>query len=263
MRSGSASGYRVLSLTRQSDYWRAQLDGAPPLLTLPTDRARPPMQTHRGAWVQRDLPETDYKPLLMLAREQGCTLFMVLLAAFDVVLGRYAGQEDVVVGTPIAGRGRTELEGLIGFFVNTLVLRTDLGGNPRFSELLARVKQTALGAYAHQDLPFEKLVELSNPERNRSFGPIVQTLFTVHNQPGQALALDGLEVEAQHINNSAAKFDLSLHVSEPDESREDRHMTLAFAYNADLFDEETIAALASYYEAVLSAVVAVAGAAAQ
>jgi amino acid adenylation domain-containing protein len=174
---------------------------------------------------------------------------MVMLAAFDIVLGRSAGQEDVVVGTPIAGRGRTELEGLIGFFVNTLVLRTDLAGNPSFRELLARVKRVALDAYAHQDLPFEKLVESLNPERDRSYAPIVQALFTFHNQPVRKLSLDNLSAEPQEISSDMAKFDLSLHVSE-----HAGRMTLAFAYNSDLFEERTIVELASYYEAVLTAV---------
>jgi len=176
--------------------------------------------------------------------------FRVTAVPGDVVLGQYAGQQDVLVGTPIAGRNRTELEGLIGFFVNTLLLRTDLTGNPSFRDLLARVKQTALTAYANQDLPFEKLVEVLGPERNSRFNPVVQTLFTVHNQPAHPLSLDGLQVRAEPINNEVTKFDLSLHVAQ-----ENGRMNLAFAYNADLFDTETIEGLSDYYALVLSSVV--------
>src|SRR4029079_10549393 len=162
------------ALERQLGYWRAHLVGAPPVLELPTDRARPPVQTYRGAFFNQRLPKELLEGLKGLGRAQGCTLFMVLLAAFKVLLTRWTGQEDVVVGTPIAGRQRTELEGLIGFFVNTLVLRTQLAGEPSFAQVLAQVEDADLAAYAHQDLPFEKLVEELNPVRDPSHSPIFQ-----------------------------------------------------------------------------------------
>ena len=164
-------------LQRQLDYWRAQLEGAPPLLELPADRPRPLVQSHRGAWLEARLNAQLATGLKDLAGDNKSTLFMVLLAIFKVLLARWSGSEDVVVGTPIAGRGRTELEGLVGFFVNTLALRTRLDGNPPFSELLARVRQTALDAYAHPDLPFERLVEALRPERDLRHHPLVQVLF--------------------------------------------------------------------------------------
>ena len=237
-------------LERQVGYWRDRLADAPPLLMLPTDRPRPVTQTHRGGRTACRISAHTLARLHELGRDESCTLFMVLLAAFDAVLARYAGQTDIVVGTPIAGRSRTELEGLIGFFVNTLVLRTDLSGNPSFRELLARVKHAALDAYAHQDVPFEKLVEVVQPPRSRSYNPLVQVMLTVHNQPVPTFELAGIEVEPMGIDNAVAKFDLNLHVAESDD-----RLMLAFAYNTDLFDAETIAGLGAYYETVLSAVV--------
>jgi len=238
-------------LERQVDYWRTQLAGTPPLLQLPIDRPRFAVQSHRGARLSRRFSASVTTALHELGRREGCTLFMVLLAAFDIVLGRSAGQQDVVVGTPIAGRGRTELEGLIGFFVNTLVLRTDLSGNPSFRELLARVKRVALDAYAHQDLPFEKLVDELSPERNPGCTPVFQVMFNLHNEPASNFDLDGLEVEPFGIDRGTAKFDLSVGLTESDAG-----LFASFEYNADLFDKQTIVEMAAYYEAVLSAVVA-------
>jgi len=175
---------------------------------------------------------------------------MVLLAAFDVVLGQYAGQQDVLVGTPIAGRNRTELEGLIGFFVNTLVLRTDLTGNPSFRDLLARVKKSALGAFAHQDLPFEKLVDELNPERDMSRTPIFQVMFNLHNEPGHSVGFDELQATPIGVDRGTAKFDLTVGLTESH-----RGLFVSFEYNADLFDTETIEGLSDYYVLVLSSVV--------
>src|SRR5262249_19060644 len=153
------------TLERQLDYWKGRLAGAPAALDLPCDRPRPPAPTYRGAALSFTLPTGMTGAVRALARREGCTPFMVLLAAFQAVLGRHSGQEDVSVGTPVAGRGRAETEGLIGPFINPLVLRTDLSGDPTFAELLARVRQTCLGAYAHQDVPFERLVEELRPQR--------------------------------------------------------------------------------------------------
>jgi amino acid adenylation domain-containing protein len=237
-------------LERQIAYWRTHLAGAPACLSLPTDQPRPPIQTHRGAWVNRRLAENLCRSLHELGREEGATLFMVLLAAFDVVLGHYAGQQDVLVGTPIAGRNRTELEGLIGFFVNTLVLRTDLSGNPSFRELIARVKKSALGAFAHQDLPFEKLVDELNPERDMSRTPIFQVMFNLHNEPGHSLGFDELRATPVGVDRGTAKFDLAVSLTESHSG-----LFVSFEYNADLFDAETIEGLSGYYEWVLSSVV--------
>ena len=204
------------ALDRQLVYWRDQLHDAAMVLNLPADRPRPVVQTGNGARVGRQFSASLTRALHDLSREESCTLFMVLLAAFDIVLGQYAGQQDVLVGTPIAGRNRTELEGLIGFFVNTLVLRTDLSGNPSFRDLLTRVKKSALGAYAHQDLPFEKLVDELNPQRDTSRTPIFQVMFNLHNEPGQALAFDGLEIKPVGVDRGTAKFDLTVSLTESD-----------------------------------------------
>ncbi|MDH3715701.1 MAG: condensation domain-containing protein, partial [Gammaproteobacteria bacterium] len=236
-------------LTRQLDYWRAQLAGAPATLGLATDRPRPAVQTHRGAWLTRRLDADLTTRLRGLARDQDVTLFMLLVAAYGAVLGRYAGAEDVVIGTPIAGRQRTELEGLIGFFVNTLALRIDLSGNPAFATLLARVKHTALDAYAHQDLPFEKLVDALNPPRDTSRTPVFQVMFNLHNEPEQKLQLDGLHVTRFGTDRKTAKFDLSLAVSERVDG-----LFCNLEYNTDLYDEVTVSALLSSFTALLSRV---------
>jgi non-ribosomal peptide synthetase component F len=176
---------------------------------------------------------------------------MVLLAAFDVLLGRHAGSEDVLVGTPLAGRPHTELEGLIGFFVNTLVLRTDLRGDPAFGELLARVRGITLDAYAHADVPFEKLVEALAPQRSLRHSPIVQVLLTLHNQPRVPLALPGLEAEPVLIAGEAAKFDLSVHMAE-----EDGGLAMAFFWRSELYSTARIESLATDFCALLVAVAA-------
>lgn len=238
-----------VELTRQAEYWRDCLEDAPVLMELPTDRPRPAIQNHSGAWIRRTLSVELSASLQAIGRAEGCTLFMVLAAAFDFALARYIGTVDVVIGTPIAGRTRTELEGLIGFFVNTLVLRTSVDGNPTFREMLARVKRTALDAFAHQDLPFEKLVEVIGPRRSRSYNPIVQVLFTVHNQPVNPFTPDGLTVESIDINNDASKFDLSVHVAE-----HEGRLELGFGYNAELFEADSIDGFAHFFESILDTV---------
>jgi len=243
-------------LTRQIGYWRNQLDGAPPLLELPTDRPRPAVQSHRGARVSRSLSGELSGAVNGLARNENSTQFMVLAATFAVVLGRYAGTHDVVVGTPIAGRGQTELEGLIGFFVNTLVLRTRLDGNPTFRELLARVRTSALDAYAHQDLPFEKLVDVLHPERNTGRTPIVQVMFNLHNEPIHAAGFDALEATPVGIDRGLAKFDLTVSLSESAQGESARGLFAHFEYNSDLFAEDTIIELSDYYVRLLETFVA-------
>ncbi len=170
-------------------FWRRQLAGLPPLLELPTDRPRPAVQSFRGAARPVRLPAGLTRQVEALGRREGATLFMVLLAGFQALLARYSGQDDLAVGTPVAGRNRVEIEGLIGFFVNTLVLRGDLAGDPSFRELLGRVRETALAAYAHQDVPFEKLVEELAPERSLAHAPLFQVMFALQNAPGGSLEI--------------------------------------------------------------------------
>ncbi|MGI9344351.1 MAG: amino acid adenylation domain-containing protein, partial [Gammaproteobacteria bacterium] len=238
-------------LERQLDYWRQQLADAPAQLMLPTDRPRPPVQTWRGARLTRSVAPVVLESLHARGREHGCTLFMVLLAAFDAVLARYTGAADIVVGTPIAGRGRTELEGLIGFFVNTLVLRTDVGVEPRLDKLLERVQQVALDAYAHQDVPFERIVDELKPDRNTGRTPIFQVMFNLHNEPSDAPALEGLDVSALGVARDTAKFDLTVSLSETAAG-----LFATLEYNSDLFDAATMVSLGDYYVRVLESVAA-------
>ncbi|MDH3977781.1 MAG: condensation domain-containing protein, partial [Gammaproteobacteria bacterium] len=237
-------------LERQTKFWQQQLAGAPPRLALPLDRPRPALQSHRGARLSRQLPASLQSGLVDLAREASGTLFMVLVAAFDAVMARYSGSEDIVIGTPVAGRSRTELEGLIGFFVNTLVLRTDLGGNPTFAELIARVRQTALDAYAHQDLPFEKLVDVLNVERDTGVTPVFQVMFNLHNEPVRSISLDDITATPIGIDRGFSKFDMTVSVSETSQG-----LFVHIEYNSDLFFVETIEGLLDDYTSVLNAVV--------
>ncbi len=238
-------------LARQLEFWCAQLKDAPPYLDLPTDRPRPALSTHRGARCFRLLEPGLQSALKSLAQAEGCTLFMVLLAAFDVLLARHAGSEDVVVGTPVAGRPRTELEGLIGFFVNTLVLRTELRGNPRFRELLQRVKHSTLDAWAHADLPFEQLVEVLKPPRSTGRSPLFQVLFNLHNEPAGRLELSGLEATPLAVDRSTAKFELSVSLSETAAG-----LAVSFEYSTDLFLAASMQRMLDDFATVLAAVVA-------
>ncbi len=237
-------------LEKQVEYWKEHLSGAPAALELPTDRPRPAVQSYRGEGLTIGLPAELTVSLQALARRDGATLFMVLLAAFQVVLSRWSGQEDIVVGSPIAGRTHRELEGLIGFFVNALALRTELSGDPSFRELLGRVKETALGAYAHQDLPFEKLVAELQPVRDLSRQPIFQVMFALQNVPRETLQLPGLQLSRVGGGRPTAKYDLALYVYE----REDR-LEGYFEYATDLFDRSTIQRLAGHWVALLDAAV--------
>ncbi len=174
-------------LDEQVKYWKRMLTGAPPLLALPVDRPRPPVQTYRGAAVSFSLPQSLTEQMTLLARRHDATLFMVLLAAFEILICRYTGETNFCVGTPVANRTRPETEQVIGFFINTLVLRADLSGNPSFVELLRRVHEIALGAQSHQDLPFEKVVEELQPVRDLSHSPLFQVMFVLHNVPSRSL----------------------------------------------------------------------------
>ena len=238
-------------LDQQLNYWQQQLAGANPVLELPTDRPRPPVQTYRGASQSVVIPETLTKHLKQLCRQEGVTLYMTLLATFQTLLYRYSRQEDIIVGSPIAGRNRAEIEGLIGFFVNTLVLRTDLSGNPSFRELLKRVRSVTLDAYSHQDLPFAKLVEELQPERSLSYSPLFQIMFVLQNAPGQAGGgLLGLTETPVQLPTETAKFDLTLSVVE-----KDGVLVGLWEYNTDLFDAATIKRMSAHFQTLLEGIV--------
>jgi len=238
-------------LERQLAYWTEKLGGAPPALELPADRPRPAAATFRGATLARDLPGDLAQGLLDLGRREGATPFMTLLAAFQALLHRYTGQEDIVVGSPIANRTRAETEGLIGFFVNTLVLRTDLGGDPTFRELLRRVREVTLEAYAHQDLPFERLVEALQPGRDLSHTPLFQVMLVLQNAQAQGLDLGGVTVTPLEVHNAASKFDLSLFAWEKADG-----LATAVEYSTDLYDASRIERLLGHLETLLRGVVA-------
>ncbi len=237
-------------LETQLAYWKQQLDGAPSLLQLPTDRPRPAIQTFRGARHILDIPKPLTEALKALSRQEGVTLFMTLLAAFKTLLHHYTEQNDILVGSPIANRNRPEIEELIGFFVNTLVLRTDLGGNPSFRELLQRVREVALGAYAHQDIPFEQLVNELQIERSLSHNSLFQVWFVLQNTPIPALELTGLTLKPLAIATGTARHDLNLNLSETPEG-----LNGFFEYKTDLFDATTIDQMAQHFELLLCTIV--------
>jgi len=239
------------ALDRQLSYWKAQLEGAPPVLELPTDRPRPPAAGHRGAAYAFALPPALSEELKALSRGEGATLFMTLLAAFQVLLARYSGGDDVSVGTAIAGRNKVETEPLIGFFVNTLVLRARTAGNPTFREFLARAREVCLGAYAHQDVPFERLVEELQPERSLAHAPLFQVMFILNNAPGEPLRLPGLTLGAHPVEVNTTKFDLTLSMSEGA-----RGLAGSLHYNTDLFDPPTVERMAGHFRTLLEGVVA-------
>jgi len=239
-------------LDDEVDYWRQQLDGVPAVLELPLDRPRRARARQRGAQLRVRLGSEPSAALSALAQRRGATLYMVLLAAYQALLGRYSGQRDVCVGTPIAGRTQRETEELIGFFVNTLVMRGDLSGEPSFGELLARVRQTTLAAYGHQEVPFEKLVETLAPERDLSRTPLFQTMFILQNAPRPRLALGDATLTPLDLETGTAKFELTLSLEESD----DGGLVGFFEYDRDLFDRSTVARLAVHYERLLSAAAA-------
>ncbi len=240
------------ALDRQLAYWKAQLDGAPPMLALPTDRPRPPLQSHRGSWDGIVLPVALVKSLKELSRREGVTLFMTLLAAFDLLLHRYTGQGDIVVGTPVANRTRAETEGLIGFFVNTLVLRTRVDEDGSFLDLLQRVRETCLGAYAHQDISFERLVQALAPERDLSRSPLFQVLISLQNQGREVITADGdARVGGVRADSSTSKYDVTMAISDGA-----RGLVIAVEYATDLFDASTIARMLGHYRTLVEALVA-------
>lgn len=238
------------ALQNRLTYWREQLDGAPATLNLPADYPRPAAESFQGAIYTCTFPQELLVRSQAWCRQEHVTLFMMLLAVFQCLLARYTSQEDIVVGTPIANRVNTETEELIGCFVNTLVLRTDLRGNPSFLELLGRVREMCLSAYAHQDLPFEKLVEELRPERDQSRNPLFQVMFVLQNTSSTTLELDGLVVNEIPISSDRARFDLTLSMEETTQG-----LTSLFEYNTNLFKEQTIARMAGHYQTLLENVV--------
>jgi amino acid adenylation domain-containing protein len=238
-------------LAAQAAYWKERLSGAPAAMALPIDHARPAVQSFKGAAYRFTLSREIAAALAQLARSEGATLFMVVLAAFQVLLSRWSGQQDVVVGTPIAGRTQRQCEGLIGCFVNTLALRTDLSGDPSFRELVRRVKETALGAYAHQDLPFEKLVEELQPVRDLSRQPIFQVLFALQNMSRERLQLPGLQLSRTDAEHVTAKFDLSLYLQEAEHG-----WGGIVEYATELFERSTIERFVGHFQTLLAGIAA-------
>lgn len=235
----------------QLEYWKQKLADAPPLLELPTDRVRPPIQTNRGGIKRFGLDEHLTQKLKSLSEKSGATLFMTLLTGFVILLSRYSNQQDILVGSPIANRNRSELESLIGFFVNILVLRTDVSGNPSFWELLQRVRQVATEAYSHQDVPFEQVVEALQPERNLNYSPLFQVMFVLLNTPPGKLELPGLSLTPLEIETPTAKFDLTLLMTETKQG-----LSGSLEYNSDLFEEATITRMIGHFVTLLEGIVA-------
>ena len=238
-------------LEKQLSYWREQLAGASPVLELTTDYPRPAVQSFRGASHLMMLSKRLKEQLQQLSRGEGTTLFMSLLAAFNVLLWRYTGQTDLSVGTPIAGRNQPETEAMIGFFANTLVLRVGIDGNESFLELLNQVREVTLGAFAHQDLPFERLVEEMQPERDMSHHPLFQVMFVIHSQGRETLTSPELELSMYPVESGLAKFDLTLLMTETEEGLQG-----SLEYNTDLFDPALVQRMAQHLETLVESAVA-------
>ncbi|HEX2076721.1 MAG TPA: amino acid adenylation domain-containing protein [Longimicrobium sp.] len=239
------------TLDAEIGWWKEQLGGAPTLLELPTDHPRPAVASDAGATRGFAVPAETAAALRALSRREGATLFVTLLSAWQLLLSRYAGQEDVVVGTPIAGRNRLETEGLIGFFVNTLVLRAELGGEPTFGELLGQVRERTLGAYAHQDVPFEKLVEELGVERSLAHTPLFQVMFSLQNNAQEELQLGEAGLEGLGTESASVKFDLMLSLSETAEEIQG-----ALSYRVELWEGATMERLLEHYGTLLAAMAA-------
>jgi amino acid adenylation domain-containing protein len=237
------------TLARQMKYWKERLAKAP-TLELPTDRPRPPVQSYCGASLTHLIDLRMTGRLKALARRESVTPYMFLLAVFKTLLGRYTRQDDIVIGTPVANRNRTELEPLVGFFVNTLVLRTDLSGDPTFRELLGRVREVTLGAFAHQDVPFEMLVEELQPERDTSRTPLFQVMFSLQNTPLPPLRMGDLEISLLDDETEVSPFDLSFDVTERADG-----LLCTLEYNTDLFGGATIRRMLKHFAVLLDAAV--------
>ncbi|MEO9028660.1 MAG: amino acid adenylation domain-containing protein [Ktedonobacteraceae bacterium] len=234
------------ALDQQLAYWRERLAGAPTLLELPIDHPRPSMQTYQGAHVQHRLPASMTAALQVISQREHTTLFMSLLTAFAALLARSSGQEDLIIGTPIANRTRSELEDLIGFFANTLPIRVDLGAAPSFTQLLKQVRQRALEAYAHQDVPFERLVEHVQPERTLSHAPLVQVMMVLQQEQEQPLTFSNLHMELLDVEIEVAKFDLTLTVRQQGDE-----LWCNWEYNTQLFERESMVRLGQHFQVLL------------
>lgn len=241
-------------LESQLAYWREKLGKEQTVLELATDRTRPPVQTFRGGSLKFQLPSSLSRSIKTVSEQENATLFMVLITALKILLHRYTGQNDIVVGTPIANRNKVEIENLIGFFVNTLVLKTDLSGNPSFTELLGRVREVSNGAYMHQDVPFEVLVDELQPERNMSQNPLFQVCFVLQNIPVEKNSnipeLDFSFEKGEEIRNGTSKFDLWIQVIEKDDI-----LNMDVEYNSDIFNESTIIRMLESYKTLLQGIV--------
>ena len=235
------------------EYWKKELEGIPERLELPTDRVRPAVQTFEAEVVQARLTAEQVRKLKKVSQENQATLYMTLLAAFGVLLSRYSGQDDIVVGSPIANRQEEQLEGMIGFFVNSLVMRVRVKGERSFRELLREVRRVALGAYQHQEVPFERLVEELSPERSLNRTPLFQVSFALQNAPWEPQRMKGIEVESVRRKNLRVRFDLEMHAWEKEG---EQGMAISWAYNRDLFDRWRMEQMARHYERVVEAVVA-------
>lgn len=236
-------------LSHDLDFWRRSLAGAPAALELPTDRPRPPVQSSHGARIGVTVPASLVATLTGLARSENATLFMVLLSALQIVLSRWSGQSDIVVGSTIAGRDQAKVEPLIGFFINTVALRTDLSGNPTFRQVLVQVRNTTLDAYGHQAAPFDRVIAEVQPQRDASRHPIFQVLFVLQNLPERNLALDGLRVRSLGDGKATAKMDLSLNLRQVDGA-----LRGTLEYATDLFDETTVRRLIGHWQNLLAQV---------
>ncbi|MEH1940520.1 MAG: amino acid adenylation domain-containing protein [Nostoc sp.] len=232
------------------EYWKQQLSGELPILNLPIDRPRSPVQTFKGDQAKLVLPPTLTVALKKLSRQEGVTLFMTLLAAFKSLLYRYTGQTDILVGSPTASRNRAEIEPLIGFFVNVLVLRSNLDGELSFRKFLSQVKSTALDAYVHQDLPFEKLVEELQPKRDLSYNPLFQVMFALQNVPLPTPKLSDISITAQEGHSGTAKFDLTLFMEDREQG-----LVATVEYNTDLFNPDTITRMLGHFQTMLEGIV--------
>ena len=238
------------ALERQLGWWKAQLAGAPDLLQLPSDRPRPAHQSFRGSVSAVQIEAGLTQQLRQLSRAQGCTLYMTLLAAFQILLYRYTGQEQIVVGSPIANRNHQELEGLIGFFANIMALRTNFTSNLTFRQVLTQVQTTTQAAYDHQDLPFERLVEALQPERSLTYNPVVQVLFALQNAPMGEFAMLGVTVKPADFEIKTTRFDLEMHIWEIDE-----RLQVDCIYSTDLFAAATIQRMVEQFENLLAQIV--------
>ncbi|NVJ08965.1 amino acid adenylation domain-containing protein [Myxococcus sp. AM001] len=238
------------ALKSEQDWWREVLTGVP-VLQLPTDRPRPAVQTYEGERRAVTLPRPLTEALASVGRRVGATPFMVLMAAWQALLHAYSGQEDFAVGTPVAGRNRPEVEPLMGCFINSIALRADLAGDPAFAELVGRVRRTALESFAHQEVPFEKLVEALHVPRDLSHTPIFQTMLVLHNTPTPELSLAGLQLRGRPVHTGATKLDLTLELAETPAG-----LSGGIEYNTDLFDADTIARLAGHLLRLLESVAA-------